>query len=173
MYQTKNNGRWKKLVHNGRENKQANDSNSSLTRKIPAMTNKLNENSLAEQPVIEWLKELGYDYEFGPDLAPGQITAERENFRDVVLLPRLRRSLARINPSIQGMEDMAIDKLFSIEHPNLEEENRQVFKMLIEGSFIEGATKRVELTGEEERLDFLFKFFDFENPQNNEFLVVN
>jgi len=34
------------------------------------MTKNLNENTLAEQPVIDWLKEMGYDYEFGPDLAP-------------------------------------------------------------------------------------------------------
>lgn len=27
---------------------------------------KLNEDTLIEQPVIEWLKEMGYDYEFGP-----------------------------------------------------------------------------------------------------------
>jgi hypothetical protein len=32
----------------------------------------LNENSLSEQPVIEWFKEMGFDYQFGPDLAPGQ-----------------------------------------------------------------------------------------------------
>lgn len=30
------------------------------------MTRNLNENTLAEQLVINWLKELGYDYEFGP-----------------------------------------------------------------------------------------------------------
>src|SRR3989344_1832862 len=126
------------------------------------MTNKLNENSLAEQPVIAWLKELGYDYELGPDLAPGQVTAERENFREVLLLPRLKRSLVRINPAIQSMEDVAVDKLLAIEHPNLEEENRQVYRLLTEGTYIE-----------KEEIIFPVKFFDFENPQNNEFLVVN
>src|SRR3989338_2321911 len=127
------------------------------------MTKHLNENSLAEQPVIDWLKELGYDYEFGPDLAPGQVTSERENFHEVLLLPRLKRSLSRINPAIQGMENAAINKLLAIEHPNLEEENRQMYKMLVEGSFIEGFTKTKELTGESEEITFPFKFFDFEN----------
>ena len=28
------------------------------------MINKLNENTLTEQPVIEWLKEMGYEYKF-------------------------------------------------------------------------------------------------------------
>ena len=36
----------------------------------------LNENTLTEQPVINWLKEMGYDYEFGPDLAPGEALSE-------------------------------------------------------------------------------------------------
>lgn len=137
------------------------------------MTNKLNENSLAEQPVIEWLKELGYEHVFGPDLAPGQITGERENFRDTLLLPRLKRSLIRLNPATEGLEDEAIQKLLAIEHPNLEEENRQIFKMLTEGTFVEGFKKTTVLTGEEEHISFPVKFLDFENPQNNEFLVVN
>lgn len=130
------------------------------------MTNKLNENSLAEQPVIEWLKQLGYDYEFGPDLAPGQITAERQNFRDILLLPRLKRSLARLNPATQGLEDEAIGRLLAIEHPNLEEENRLIYQMLTEGTYVEG-------NGATEGEALPVKFFDFENPQNNEFLVVN
>lgn len=33
------------------------------------MTGKINENSIAEQPVTERLKEIGHDYEFGPNLA--------------------------------------------------------------------------------------------------------
>src|SRR3989344_4946795 len=136
------------------------------------MTNKLNENSLAEQPVIAWLKELGYDYELGPDLAPGQVTAERENFREVLLLPRLKRSLVRINPAIQGMEDVAVDKLLAIEHPNLEEENRQMYRLLTEGAKYDPFDE-VDEQGNRKENTLLVRFFDFENPQNNEFLVVN
>jgi len=49
---------------------------------------KLNESFLTEQPVIDWFKEMGYDYEFGPDLAPGGSLQERDSFRDL-LLPKL------------------------------------------------------------------------------------
>lgn len=31
----------------------------------------LTEDTLAEQPAIEWFKELGYEYAFGPDISPG------------------------------------------------------------------------------------------------------
>ena len=90
------------------------------------MTNKLNENSLAEQPVIEWLKELGYDYEFGPDLAPGQITAERENFREVLLLTRLKRSIRRLNPDLPDIGIEAASRALSdVVRQNLDLANRE------------------------------------------------
>ncbi len=138
------------------------------------MTNKLNENSLAEQPVIDWLKELGYDYEFGPDLAPGQITGERENFRDTLLLPRLKRSLIRINPIItDSLVDEIVNHLIAIEHPNIEEQNRQIFKMITEGKVLDFGTMSNWDGSDKEQLDERIYFFDFENPHNNEFLVVN
>src|SRR3990167_4847210 len=130
------------------------------------MTNKLNENSLTEQPVIDWLKELGYDYEFGPDLAPGQITAERENFRDVLLLPRLKRSLIRINPILnENSVGEIIGQLAHIEHPNLEEENRQVYRLLTEGAKYD-LFEEVDERGNRKENTLLVCFFDFENPQN-------
>src|SRR3989338_10441167 len=141
------------------------------------MTNKLNENSLVEQPVIDWLKALGYDYEFGPDLVPGQITGERENFRDTLLLSRLKRSLMRINPILAQypiFAEEAIEELRSIEDPNLEELNRQIFKLYTEGARLHLADEIDPMSGEKiSESTEIIKFFDFENPQNNEFLVVN
>jgi type I restriction enzyme, R subunit len=128
---------------------------------------KLNEENLTEQPVIEWLKERGYDYEFGPDLALGGPLQERDSFREVLLLPRLKRSLQRINPDVSdtGIDD-AIAKLKSIEHPNLEVANKEVYRVLTQGVAIE------ERDGEEEK-GKIVRFFDFEDPENNEFLALN
>jgi len=132
------------------------------------MTKKLNENSLTEQPVIEWLKEMGYDYEFGPDLAPGQILGEREDFREVVLTGRLKRAIRRLNPDLSeaAIDDVARE-IVKFEHPNPEIANREVYKMLTEGVRIGVRDKSGEEKGK------LVKIFDFENQQNNEFLVVN
>ncbi len=129
--------------------------------------NNFNENSLTEQPVIEWLKELGYDYEFGPDLAPGQITAERENFREVLLLPRLKRSLIRLNPHLNELAYSAIDELRHFQQPNLEYLNKDIFHLLRDGVKV----RIFDKDGEEQYVRA--RFFDFENPHNNEFLVVN
>jgi type I restriction enzyme R subunit len=131
------------------------------------MTKKLNEDTLTEQPVIDWLKKLGYDYEFGPDISPGGIKAEREH-REVVLLQRLRRSLKRLNPELpdSAIED-AIHKLTKFEHPNLEIANKEVYRMLTQGALIDVRDESGEVRGK------LVRVFDFENPVNNEFLVVN
>ena len=45
------------------------------------MSKNLNEDTLTEQPIIEWLKELDYDCDFGPDLAPAGPLQERDSFR--------------------------------------------------------------------------------------------
>ncbi len=129
---------------------------------------KFNENTLAEQPVIEWLKEMGYDYEFGPDLAPGQILGEREDFREVVLAGRLKRSIRRLNPNLSeaAIDDVA-KSVIKFEHPNLEIANKEIYRMLTQGVKIGVRDKSGEEKGK------LVKIFDFKNPQNNEFLVVN
>lgn len=132
------------------------------------MTRNLNEDTLTEQPVIEWLKEMGYDYEFGPDLAPGQILGEREDFREVVLAGRLKRSIRRLNPDLPetAIDDVA-RSIIKVEHPNLEIANKEAYKLLTEGVKIGVRDEAGEERGR------LAKIFDFENPQNNEFLVVN
>ena len=128
----------------------------------------LNEDTLTEQPVIEWLKEMGYDYEFGPDLAPGQILGERDDFREVILAGRLKRSIRRLNPDLpENAIDDVVRIIKKVEHPNLEIANKEVYRMLTEGVKM-GVRDR---SGEEQGR--LIRVFDFENPQNNEFLVVN
>ena len=107
------------------------------------MTQRLNEDTLTEQPVIEWLKEMGYDYEFGPDLAPGQVLpasrslgvgwGEREDFREVVLVGRLKRSIRRLNPDLPEAAIDDVVRSLKSEHPNLEIANKEIYTMLTQG----------------------------------------
>ena len=53
----------------------------------------LNEQNLTEQPVIDWFKGLGYEYKFGPEISPGGVLVERDDFKKVLLEGRLKRSL--------------------------------------------------------------------------------
>jgi len=132
------------------------------------MTQNFNENNLAEEPVIEWLKEMGYDYEFGPDLAPGGSLQERNSFREVVLIPRLKRSIKRLNPELcDEAIDEAVLKIKSVEHPGSDIVNKETYKLLTEGVKFEAKDKNGEKKGR------IAKIFDFETPENNEFLVVS
>ena len=62
-----------------------------------------------ELAALEWLSEVGYSYTGGPEIAPGETDAERESYRDVILVERLRSALAQLNPdlpseSLEGMK---------------------------------------------------------------------
>jgi type I restriction enzyme R subunit len=52
----------------------------------------LNE-AIVEEAALSWFQELGYAVLPGPQLAPGEPTAERESFSDVLLIGRLRQAI--------------------------------------------------------------------------------
>lgn len=126
------------------------------------------ESTLTEQPVIEWLKELGYEYAFGPKISPGGERPERESYKEVVLKGRLRRALEKLNTHLPPEAiDQAEEKILKISHPNLETANEIFYQMLKDGVKVKIRKKGGEIRG-----DFA-KLIDFKNPQNNDFLVVN
>lgn len=128
----------------------------------------LNENNLTEQPVLDWLEKMGYEKAFGPDLAPGGAFQERSDYKSVVLEPRLKRSLRRINPDIpeEKLEQVA-NEIIQYSHQDLELGNKEIFEWLKKGKVVEVKDKNGDPRGE------IVKIIDFENWENNEFLVVN
>ena len=132
------------------------------------MMKKFNENTLSEQPVIEWFKGLGYEYAFGPDIAPGGPFMERTSYKEVVIEGRLKRSLRRINPDIpdQQIENVS-EQIMRFSHPDIEFGNKEMFEMLTRWIVVTLRDEKGESRGR------IVKVIDFENPENNEFLVVN
>ncbi len=128
----------------------------------------LNEDTLSEQPVIGWLKEMGYEYRPGPEIAPGSIFMARDSFREVLLTNQLKNTIRRLNPSLSDKSINEAVRIFSTyHHPDLEFANREIYSMIIGGIKIEVRDEK----GEERGLRV--KLIDFDNPQNNDFLVVN
>lgn len=129
---------------------------------------KVNENTLVEQPVIDWLRDLGYETMFSPDLAPGGAFMERNDYRDVILEGRFKRALKRINPNIpdRNLAEVA-DKIMKFDHPDLELGNKDMYKWLTQGVVTEVKDENGQTKAETVAL------IDFENIDNNEFLVVN
>ena len=83
--------------------------------------------SIVEDAALAWLEALGYAVLHGPDIAAGELGAERSdpNYRDVVLEGRLRQALVRLNPDLphEALED-AYRKLTRSDAPSLVERNR-------------------------------------------------
>lgn len=52
-----------------------------------------NEENLSENPAVEHLRRLGYEY-----ISPDALEAERESFKEIVLTSRLVVALKRLNP---------------------------------------------------------------------------
>lgn len=131
------------------------------------MTN-INEDTLVEQPVIDWLRDLGYETLFSPDLAPGGAFMERGDYHEVVLEGRLKRALKRINPNIPDTAlDEVANRIIKYEHQDIELGNKEMYEMLIRGIVVDVKDEHGDTRGK------IVKPIDFENLQNNEFLVVN
>ena len=126
--------------------------------------------SVIEQAALDWFKGLGYSIINGPDIAPGELLAERASYSDVLLEGRVRSALANINPSIpqEAIED-AYHKIVGAycNTPLLAENNRLFHKMLTDGIDVEYKDETGRIAGDKVWL------IDFENPDKNDYLTVN
>mgnify|MGYP000883427378 FL=1 len=123
--------------------------------------------SAIELLAIELLQNLGYEYLYAPSIAPDGETPERESYEQVLLVERLQNAVKRINKSIPAdAQAEAIREIQRIASPELLANNETFHRLLTEGIPV---TKTV---GGYERGDRVW-LIDFNNPLNNEFVVVN
>ena len=129
-------------------------------------TNKITESAI-EKLAIELLEKQGYRYIYAPDIAPDSETPERTSFDGVLLLERLRTAVGRINPRIPAdVREDAIKQILRLNSPELIANNEAFHRMLTEGikvSYQKDGADRGDLVW----------LLDFNNPENNEFLVTN
>ncbi len=119
-----------------------------------------------EEPAIEQLKQLGWQYVHGAELTPDK-SSERAYYRDVVLVQRLEESIKRINPWIS--EENLRKVMRELTHPvfaGLMEYNNAIYQTLV--NYIS-----VEQDLGKGRKGQTVKVIDFDNPDNNEFLCTN
>jgi len=127
---------------------------------------KLTESSI-ETLTIERLQALGFDYVYAPDFAPDSTNPERESFSEVLLTRRMRNAIARINRTLPPAAlDEAIKTIQRISSPELLANNEAFHRLLTEGvnvSYQKDGNTRGDLVW----------LVDFDNPDNNEFMVAN
>jgi type I restriction enzyme R subunit len=123
--------------------------------------------SAIEAFAIELLEKQGYQYLYGPDIAPGGVKEERKSFEDVLLFDRLKRAINTINfrVPVEARED-ALKQIQRFGSQELIVNNEAFHRMLTEGIRVSYRKEGVE------RGDWVL-LIDFDHPENNEFLVIN
>jgi type I restriction enzyme, R subunit len=120
-----------------------------------------------EQLCLQWFKSSGWDTEFGPNIAHDGAKSERANYREVVLVQRLKQSMMRLNPQVPAViVDEAVQRVLKLDHPVAEQRNRDFHRMLLAGlsmSWRDGDGVKHEDV----------RLIDFATLDANEFLVVN
>jgi len=123
--------------------------------------------SQIENFAIELLEKQGYEYVYAPNIAPDSESPERESFESVLLLERLRKAIGRINPDIpSNVQEDAIKQVQRLTSSELIANNEAFHRMLTEGIKVNIPKKGYD------RGDLVW-LIDFENPDNNEFVVCN
>lgn len=128
--------------------------------------NKLAENTI-EEFSIKLLESLGYQYIYAPDISHDGERPERNSYEDVLLTERLQKAISRINPKIPfDSQEEAVKEIQRINSPELLANNEAFHRMLTEGinvSYQKDGNDRGDLVW----------LIDFDNPDNNEFIVAN
>ena len=124
-----------------------------------------------EQQSLNWFSDLGYQYKNGYDIAHDGVTPERDNYDEVLLKKRLLDRLEVLNPELpQDCLESIIQTISSPESLVLIKSNRTFHQYLIEGVPVE---YKLEINGIVETKSTHARLIDFNNVDNNEFLVVN
>ena len=123
--------------------------------------------SAIEDFAIKLFERLGYHYIHAPDIAPDSDNPERSRYDEVLLTGRLEHALKRINPLLSdAVVQNALKEVERIHSPELLANNEAFHRLLTEGvnvSYQQDGNERGDLVW----------LVDFENPDNNEFVVAN
>ena len=75
-----------------------------------------------EQLLIDLLKAKGYQYLYGPDIAPDGETPMRASFEEVVLRDKLEKAVKRLSPSLPySVQDEAVKTVLRISPPDMQQ----------------------------------------------------
>ena len=126
----------------------------------------LNENSI-ELSLIDQLVSQGYFYYNGTDISPIGENPQRENFSSVLLENQFKASLKKLNPTLpESARIEAYQKVINLGTEDIMENNERFHTLLTNGVTVEytkeGRTKGINV-----------KLLDVQNPENNNFWVVN
>jgi type I restriction enzyme R subunit len=120
-----------------------------------------------EQETLGWLKEVGYTHLYGPDIAHDGEFPERDHYRRVVLVERLRSAIAKLNPKVPlAAHEDALKQVLELGLPVQLSANRQFHRLLVSGVPVQ-----YQKDGET-RGDFV-RLIDWVEVKANDWLAIN
>ena len=116
---------------------------------------------LAEEPAVELLRSLGYEYVAAEDL-----DRDRESFKEAVLTGRLAKALKRLNPWLSAANvTKAVRAVTQVAAASLAEANEKLYTSLTYGIALEqdrGGGRKSHTV----------RFIDFDQPGRNDLIVT-
>ncbi len=136
------------------------------------MADEYSEQALVEQPAIELFGELGWEtadcfHEFDSGRSP----LGRRRRAEVVLIPRLRAALEKLNPGLAAeaiglaIEELTRDRSVM----SMTAANREVYRLLKDGVKVTYSQRR---RGDGEKTEVV-RIIDWKEPWNNDFFLAS
>lgn len=126
----------------------------------------MNEEQL-EQLCLDWFRESGWDVLYGPDIASDGSNPRRNDYSQIILPSEMEAVFAQVNPHLPtNCVEQLLAQITQPESLDLITNNRAFHRLLLEGIPVEYKD------GEEVIHDHAF-LIDFDNLNNNRFVVVN
>ncbi|WP_016969818.1 type I restriction endonuclease subunit R [Pseudomonas tolaasii] len=120
-----------------------------------------------EQETLGWLKEVGYTHLYGPNIAHDGEFPERDHYRRVVLVERLRSAMAKLNPKVPlAAREDALKQVLDLGLPVQLSANRLFHRLLVSGVPVQ-----YQKDGET-RGDFV-RLMDWVEVKANDWLAIN
>lgn len=121
-----------------------------------------------EKAALEWFEGIGYEVLNEADVSPESDCPLRDSYNEVVLMDKLLNALERNNPSLpaEAIEE-AYRQITIPQHPGWLENNHAFHRMVTEG--IDVQVRQPDGSFKTEKA----LVFNKENPEANDFLVIN
>lgn len=120
-----------------------------------------------EQETLSWLAEVGYTHLYGPSIAYDGESPERDSYRQVVLVERLRSAIAKLNPKVPlAAREDALKQVLELGLPVQLTANRLFHRLLVSGVPVQ-----YQKDGET-RGDFV-RLIDWGEVETNNWLAIN
>lgn len=136
-----------------------------LSNDKPDKALRLDEKAHVENPLLDQLEKLGWTVlRLEQKQEPQQ--SFRQNFGQVVLMPKLEEALRKINPFLRAEQvDEVARRITTFSQKNIIENNRQVLQYLLENT-------TVAVNHETGQASPTVRFVDFKNRANNSFIAI-